>query len=322
MARSDPRWLRQAGFGVMTHYLAGLPGSGDDAYAIPAEEWYEQVAAVDADALAQQVASTGAGYLLFAVGQNSGHYCSPNETYDKLTGLTPSKLSPRDLIAELAAAAARAGIRLMVYTTSGAPNEPLASAALGCDNHPKEPGLRQAEFQFKWAEIHREWSLRWGRRVHGWWVDGCYRAQDMYDFPDEPNWGTLCGALKAGNPDSLVAFNPGVKVPVMTQGEEDYTAGELAGALHVGGYVKGGFAGPPSQVGGAQYHVLTFLGEFWRVGDGPRFPDDLAVGYTRYVIEHGGVVTWDVPIDPLGRIPEPFIAQLTKIGQALGKLPD
>ena len=39
---------------------------------------------------------------------------------------------------------------------------------------------RMTEFQQNWEAIIREWSLRWGQRVRGWWIDGCYQADRMY----------------------------------------------------------------------------------------------------------------------------------------------
>jgi hypothetical protein len=308
-------WLREAGWGIMCHYLAGLPGSGDDAREITAQEWNAQVDAFRLEEFIDQIASTRARYLLFTVGQNSGHYCAPNETYDELTGIEPSNCSRRDLIADIADALAPHDVRLMVYTTGGAPDASSAADALGWVNNHQQPGHRLADFQRNWNRILTEWSERWAHRVSGWWVDGCYFAETMYEFDDEPNWDSLRRALKAGNDDAIVAFNPGVEVPVITQGPEDYTAGEIAGALPVGGWRDGEFRTIPSKVGDAQYHVLTFLGQMWRRGT-PRFPDDLAVGYTKFVTAHDGAITWDVPIEPSGLIPQAFVEQLQAIGEA------
>ncbi len=316
MTRSDTRWLRDAGWGVMCHYLAGEPGGGEDAYAVTAEEWNAQVDAFRLGEFVDQIASTGARYLLFTVGQNSGHYCAPNPIYDELTGLKPSKCSRRDLIRELADALEPHGIALMVYATSGAPNEPHAAKALKWVDNRKQPGHRLVEFQRLWNRILAEWSTRWGRRVRGWWIDGCYFADTMYEFDDEPNWGSLARALKAGNPDAIVAFNPGVKVPIITQGGEDYTAGEIDKALPAGGWREGGFRTLPAQIGDAQLHILTFLGQYWRMGE-PRFPDELAIGYTRFVMDCGGAITWDVPIDSSGLIPPQFVEQLQAIGRSV-----
>ena len=115
-------WLRQARWGVMTHYLASDPGSGEDGRGVTAEEWSRQVDAFALDDFVDQVVSTGAGYLIFTVGQNTGHYCSPNSAYDEITGFRPSRCSRRDLIAELAESLAARGVRLLVYCTTGAPS--------------------------------------------------------------------------------------------------------------------------------------------------------------------------------------------------------
>ena len=143
----------------------------------------------------------------------------------------------------------------------------------------------------------------------------------MYRHREEPNFASLAAALKAGHPDAIVAFNPGVRVPVVRGSEfDDYTAGELTGDLPVAVWnppVPSPWpASPiPSSIDGAQYHVLNFLGDWWGQGR-PRFPDELVVGYTRYVNAHGGVVTWDVPISPEGRVPEEFLAQLRPLKAA------
>ena len=96
-------WMAQGSFGVMTHYL-GAPPSSDGGAELTAETWNAQIDAFDVEGLVTQVASTRAKYLLFTIGQNSGHYCSPNGTYDKIVGINPSKCSRRDLVADLAAA--------------------------------------------------------------------------------------------------------------------------------------------------------------------------------------------------------------------------
>ncbi|OPZ79995.1 MAG: hypothetical protein BWY76_03470 [bacterium ADurb.Bin429] len=145
----------------------------------------------------------------------------------------------------------------------------------------------------------------------------------MYRHPDAPNFASFAAALKAGNPDAIIAFNPGVYVPVRSHWEEEeFTAGELSGDLPVGAFGYGDNAvycnfGPiRDTVNGAQFHVLCFLGDWWLHG-APRFPDELVVGYTRYIVQHGGVVTWDVPITPDGSIPDAFVRQLGKVGAAV-----
>jgi hypothetical protein len=184
---------------------------------------------------------------------------------------------------------------------------------------------RLSRFQRNWEAVIREWSERWGRSVRGWWFDGCYQADRMYRHPDAPNFESFAAATKAGNPDSLVAFNPGVKVPVVCHSEfEDYTAGEVAGAFPVTMDSQWGrdpkpenYWGMPIErfVDGAQYHLLTFMGPYWCRGL-PRFPDELVIGYTKHINDQQGVLSWDVPTTAEGHIPEPFMEQFQALRDA------
>lgn len=300
--RSDTDWFRDARWGVFTHYL-GQP-------TMSAVEWNRQVDAFDVRGLADQLESVGAGYYFMTIGQNSGHYCAPNTTYDKLTGIRPSKCSERDLIADLHDALRPKGIKLLVYLASGAPDkDPVAVKKLEWEFGAWEPrsSKRLGEFQVKWEAIIREWSVRWGGKIGGWWIDGCYFADDMYRHPEPPNFQSFAAAMKAGNPASIVAFNPEVLTPVVSTTEwEDYTAGEIANAFPTC---------PGRWIDGAQFHVLSYLGEVWG-GGVPRFPDSFVVGYTRHVNAHEGVVTWDVPITSGGQIPPSFLEQLAAVGKA------
>ena len=325
LASDNTDWLHEARWGVMTHYLGAPPSTAGGAE-LSAEKWNTQVDAFDVDGLAEQIASTGAKYLLFTLGQNSGHYCSPNATYDKIVQVSPSKCSRRDLVAELAKALKAKNLKLMVYLPSGAPAaDPVARTKLqwhwgspGGWQLPGEPvGGRLVEFQRNWEAVIREWSLRWGKDVAGWWIDGCYFPDQMYRFDHEPNFASFARALKAGNPDAIVAFNPGVRVPVVCHTkDEDYTAGEVnlpqlpqAVAACPGRWLE-------SEGRRAQFQILTFLGKTWCGGERPQWPDEKVAELTRQLIAKGGVVTYDVPIQRSGLIPQPFVEQLRAIGKA------
>jgi hypothetical protein len=71
-------------------------------------------------------------------------------------------------------------------------------------------------------------------------------------------------------------------------------------------------------VDGAQYHVLTFLGEYWGRGE-PRFGDEMLIGYTKFVNDCGGVISWDVPVSGDGKIPEPYLQRLAALNRALSE---
>jgi hypothetical protein len=68
-----------------------------------------------------------------------------------------------------------------------------------------------------------------------------------------------------------------------------------------------------------QFHILTFLGKTWCGGERPEWPDETIIGFTRQIVEKGGAITFDVPIQKSGAIPQPFVDQLGAIGRALEK---
>ncbi len=312
--RANTDWFMQARWGLLTHYLADSASNLKPIDLTP-DDWNRRIDAFDVDGLARQLAEHRVPYFFITIGQNSGFYLSPNRTYDEITGIRPSKLSRRDLIADLAKAFAPHGIRLMVYLPGMAPaSDTVAKAKLeGVDD------ARHTTLQRHWEAVVREWSLRWGRNVHGWWIDGPYDAP-AYQHPDEPNYRSFATALKAGNPDSLVAFNNGLRTPLYSMTEyEDYTPGEIERDMTVAPGNTPDFsrlAPYERYLNGAQLHVLTIMGEWW--GKGPvRFPDELTIGYTKFINSRGGVVTWDLPLTLEGHIAEEFRPQLAALSKAI-----
>jgi len=326
-------WLREAKWGVFFHFLAS-PASSRETVGMDAAEWNRRINGFDVAGLAQQLEAVGAGYFCITLGQNSGYYLTPNATYDRLVGHEPSRCARRDLVADIAAALKPRGIRTLVYFTSMAPaHDRQAIERLRCtppwdprrvgfkpDSFAYQPGVDQrlTDFQRNWEAIIREWSLRWGRDVSGWWIDGVYNADIMYRQKDPPNFQSFADALRAGNPDAIVAFNPGVKVPIIKHAPcEDYTAGEIADALPVAS--SAGWTKPVGGVvDGAQYHIRTFLGDYWGRGK-PRFNRDLLVGYTRYINDRNGAITWDVPPSDKGLIPDDFFRLLLALKEGTRK---
>jgi hypothetical protein len=292
--------MAAARWGVMNHYLADWIARSTH-QPMTVERWNSLIDHFDVEALANQLQSAGAGYYQISIGQNSGYYLAPNPTYDRLTGILPSKCSHRDLVADLYQALYKRGIRLMVYLPSGAPaGDAAARQALQWE----DGAHRNREFQVKWEAVIRNWSTRWGAKVSGWWFDGCYWPNTMYRTGDPPNFATFAAAARAGNPASAVAFNPGVfhRILSMTP-QQDFIAGEID---------------DPALLDGAQIHVLSHLGAQWGMG-APRFTIEQIVEWSRKIANAGGAITWDVPVQPGGSMPAEFMEQLTALGKALKK---
>jgi hypothetical protein len=312
--RANTDWLLACRWGVFSCFLADT-ASNLQPVSLTADEWNRRVDAFDVAGLTRQLVQAHVPYFILTIGQNSGHYLSPNRTYDEITGIKPSKCSRRDLIADLAKAFEPHGIRLLVYLPGGAP----ATDAVAKEKLESPADDRLSSLQRHWEAVCREWSLRWGRAVHGWWIDGPYNAP-AYSHPDAPNYRSFAEALKAGNPDSIVAFNNGLRLPLYSMTEyEDFTPGEIERDLPVAPGCLPDYSRLRNFtrfLDGAQLHVLTLMGEWW--GKGPvRFADELTIGYTKFFNSKGGVVSWDVPLTPTGLLDEAFRPQVEALGRAI-----
>jgi hypothetical protein len=289
----------------MNHYLADwIARTSHEPMTV--ERWNSLVDHFDVEALAKQLKAAGAAWYQISIGQNSGYYLAPNSTYDRLTGIVPSKCSKRDLVADLYKALQPRGIRLMVYLPSGAPGgDAAARQALGWTNGP----YRNREFQMKWEAIIGEWSRRWGAKVSGWWFDGCYWPNAMYRTDGAPNFASFAAAARAGNLNSAIAFNPGVfhRIVSMTP-HQDFIAGEIDDPALIQIKRQTG-----NTIDGAQIQVLTHLGAQWGMG-APRFKPDQIVDYSKKLLNAGGAITWDVPVRPDGTIAPEFMDQLSTLG--------
>jgi len=318
-------WFKDAQWGVFTRYLTDAGMS--------AEEWNKRVDAFDVPGLVKQLEATGCRYYMITLGQNSGHFCSPNAAYDKYAGIQPSKCSKRDLVADISAALAPKGIKVMLYLPCQTPNaDPVAQKGFGLPQGAKDQPIDEA-FAKKWAEVIQEWSKRYGKNVVGWWFDGVHGTKLSRHPPHDKNvvgpdsiwwfdglawWHPgfnqaiariYADAVRSGNPDSITTFNSGVGMRKGTDAE-DYTAGEIADAAWVD--CEGRW------LDGKQWHMLSYLGPKWCASP-PRFSDEAVIEMTRNIIKNEGVVTWDVPIQPSGLIPEPFVKQLTAVREGLTK---
>jgi hypothetical protein len=302
-------WMQDQRYrwGVMTHYLSDWQAR-DHKLEMSVELWNKLINGFDVEAMARRLHSVGAGHYQISIGQNSGYYLSPNAAYDRIVRNNPSKCSHRDLVADLYGPLSQHDIKLMVYLPSGAPaQDKSAVAALEWTNGPHP----NKNFQRKWQQIIEEWSRRWGQKVSGWWFDGCYFSNTMYRSTDAPNFASFAAAARAGYSASCIAFNPGVLYRFLAvTPEEDFTAGEIDKPELVA--IRRAEKG---QVDGTQLHMLSFLGEKWGSG-APRFTSEQVVAFTGNILNAGGSLTWDVPVELDGTIRDVFLDQLMAVNKA------
>ena len=321
-------------WGVFFHYLATPAGTTGEGTTV--EEWNRQINAFDVEGLANQLEKVGADYFVITLGQGSGLVLAHNKVYDELTGFEPSKSPKRDLVSDLADALNPRGIKVMVYTASelGWADLEMRKKLRMTDHHNDHRlGLRdpetpndwqanrdgQAEYLEYWMQIHEHWSKKWGTKVDGWWVDGCYKKEIRFPEDEPPNLKTLKNAMLAGNPEAIVTFNGGKGVYVYSP-HEDYTAGEISRKLPdcPGPWVEEGREGQSMDGHRSRFHILTYLGEKWGRGK-PRYSDEQIVEFATGITSKDGFVSFDVPPQKNGLIPEEFMPQLKHIGDSVEK---
>jgi hypothetical protein len=277
-AKTD--WFAARKYGVFVHYLTGLQNNPEHVASLGRKtDWDTCVREFDCERFAQRMEEAGAGYVIFTMMQRSRFLIAPNATFDRITGYRPGEAcATRDLVEDLHRALDRRGIALMLYWTGDGPcDDPKAAAAMGW---PANGQVNEA-FVRNWASVVREYGLRYQGKVKGWWTDGCYRFIGY----DEAKLGILAEALRAGNPQRIVALNPGVDPHVQAYSRhEDYTTGE-----------QNSFTDLPLGrfVGREQWHLLSYLGSDWGRPGTARSKQEL-VDYVHACTALGGVVSIDV----------------------------
>ena len=302
-------WFYNKKWGVFIHLLDATQNNPNRAANMGAgkTDWSEYIDSLDADLIAGQIAEANAGYLCLTVMQRSKNMLAPNETFNRITGYkTGEACAKRDFIDDMYKALNKHGIDLLLYYTGDGPlDDPQAGKAFGYTSQNDKVPM---EFVQKWADVVREYSIRYGSKVKAWWADGCY----SFIGYDEPRLKIMAEALRAGNPDALVALNRGVEARVSAYSEhDDFTTGEMNDFTDL----------PDSRfISGAQWHTLSFLGvppdgniyNGW-CQPGVKYTGEYMRDYITKVHERGGVVTIDVCMFRDGRIDKDQMNVLRKL---------
>ena len=299
-------WFRDAGVGVMLHFLKAVfvPEGGS-------KEYNAVVDGFDVELFAEDCKEAGANYVMFALGQNDGYYCSPNHSYDSIVGVAPGTFcSRRDLPADLFKALHKRGIRMMFYLPG---NPPIRNELVDAQfkyTYGKDSPTSQFT-QSCWESVIREWSLRYGKNLSGWWFDGMYRGgiiETRSDMRLPHNISTHTLAAKAGNYNSIITYNYGVNTIQSNSPYDDFSAGEEGKIVQV----------PQTRwvVDGVQWFLFTYLGESWSKA-GMRFKTPELVEWSKKVFENEGVICFDIHAQKNGAIDPDQIRQVQAVRKTL-----
>jgi hypothetical protein len=340
LTAANTDWLSSAKYGLFVHYLNGYNqfnlqgGAGDTSGNWTATGWDKMVGTFNYWWFAQQANNMGVKYVIFSVGQTSGFYCSPNSEFNGMTGtLDGQYCSSHDLIGNLATSLNYYGIKLIVYINAEGPTNAPASVKSGLSLF--DDRADGSAFRLKYNKIISKWSTNWGTKVAGWWLDGCYVNGYTNSVNGKANLDALINACRAGNPNAIVACNPGSGKYAGLTDKQDYLAGE---DIFLSKYPFARFLSHPSLPGGVstrqfllnagnnmprfakydvwnatlpgsnvgypeQWHTTTFLGSNWgKGGDYTRFTKKQIASYINNIAVAGGALTLDVVVGGDGTI--------------------
>ncbi|SFI58025.1 alpha-L-fucosidase [Nitrosomonas sp. Nm34] len=257
-------WMYRGKIGLSTHY-----------FPLKKESVEEVANTFQVQKVANQVEESGASWFIFTLQHQNWMMMAPNETFDTIVGnsdYTPS----RDIPLELYKALGKKNIKLILYVNIFMTANSMVKDTMG--GWPPNDALIN-----NIAAVYREYSLRYGNKVAAWWVDGAGVPQYKKSLNRERWFTMIANALRVGNPNALVAFNPG-QVSNRYTLNSDFIAGESKNLRSI----------PNNRwLDGAQWHSWTYLGGFWSSG-GVRFSNQELGEYIAQVTSKGGALTFDV----------------------------
>lgn len=283
--------LHEKKWGIFHHYLGMVNNENDLRSYGRHTSWDECVHEFDVKKLAKQLSDIGVGYYFITLMQGTNQMLAPNATYDKIAGTKPGEAcSTRDLPMELADELAKYDIDLYLYYTG---DGPYKDEEIGKKFGYTEPRLGNMNEKFvkNWASVLEEYAVRYGDKVKGWWIDGCY---DYFGYTNELLMHYK-KAIEKGNPDAIVAFNNGALGGFDFGWEvDDFTCGE---AVELQYEPKARFTD-----GKYQAHILCGIGAnpnpYGRWGNPMTcmYSPDYIYEYVSAVTNKGGAVTLDTAV--------------------------
>jgi len=306
----------QRKWGVFNHFLNRIQNNSQTENSQGKEtDWDVCVKDLDVNKIAMNLHNMGAKHYFITIMQGTKHMIAPNQTFDTIAGTKPGEAcSTRDLIEDLYQALSQYDIDLYLYYTGDGPYADVAIGKKFGFIEPRDQAMNEA-FVKNWAAVLEEYSVRYGDKVKGWWIDGCYK--EYFGYTDE--WlSYYYKACKKGNPNALVAFNNGIGEEdiLVNYPEEDYTCGER---------IDFEFIPKRRFYGKAQAHLLAPLGTGER-GIGPgwcstglRHDKEFMADYVQKVHEAGGVMTFDIALYRDGSFEQMQMEALKYVGNSLGR---
>lgn len=307
-------------WGIMVHWIA--PGPAPE-IGIRVRDLQTAVNRFNLPRFVEDLRESGASWVIFTLGQNTGVYVGRNEylTQNGLSGLQ----SDRDLALELATAVKVAGLRFIAYLPAEVGGSRQVQTLFKWDAPAKQ------EFEEAYLPFVKAYSDHLGASCDGWFFDGCYDSK-VYPWSAR-NWHNWAQAARSGNPGRALAFNDGSFLSrklAPTSAEQDFLSGEcgkiIDGRASLGRDSSQWFQPAQAMVANTNclHHVLTPIdcnGKWSHEAPGPMPPptyeDGQLFAFVRNWLEVGAAVTLNVGIYQEGHLATSTIAQLARLKAAL-----
>ena len=296
--RAPTDWFLAARYGLTLHWTPmSQPRHG------AAKTYPEAVRALDVEQLANTVANTGAGYVIFTSSHAPHYFPAPIAAIEKLL---PGNTCDRDLIGDLADALARRDIRLILYYAGGRSTDDTADIPWGIASgwtHERE------KYYENFCTIFAEIGQRYGDKIAGYWFDFC-------PFNSSHRFEPLYRAAKSGHPDRLIAWNSWLNAK--PSDFQEIWGGECGEFLALP---------QPEHYQDLQPHTWFFLDDEWTHEQTntaiapPRFSSEALIDYVKSCVERKIVVSMNVGIYQDGGMAPATLAQLAQIKVALAANP-
>ena len=288
-------WLKEAGYGIFCHWTThSVPENGEK------KNHADAIRDFDIDTFTSQIIDTGARFLFFTITHADMFLPFPLKEMDEII---PDHTSERDLVSELYEKLNPHGIKLCVYFNGEGCTDPAWSEATQFYNNPRV----HAEYCYKITEAI---SRKFGDKICGWWIDCCYEPGICGGRGLRYDYARYSEALRAGNPDSIVAFNfRGIETWGSEWGRDiaDFQAGEENDLSHLP-------SGADSGEGGLQWFALCWMDDFWvheKTGEPtPVHSNEKVLNYIHRVKGNGGAFAYNVAPYQEGRISAKTMEQL------------
>ena len=272
------------------------------------EEMIEQIKTLDSASWVQ---------INITQGANGSFYTSPHA--ELAEHVSPDMVPKRDLFGEMLNALNKQGLKVIVYFATEGPTmskhaeKGLPGVADRWKSYVASKGMTPE--QGVADIIVKEFSLRYGAKIAGWW----------FDHAKYGNIPLLAAAARAGNPNAVLAFNLTASPALVASTEGDFTAGhptplEKQPASWKGNEVAFKLMEENNYADRCLRHFFPPMQTRWNNGD-PVFPTEMAIDWTMRAVKAHAAITWAVALEDSrnhrGPLAEVQFAQLKAINEAV-----